>query len=354
MNADMIKNLLALTLINQMMKGLNLLLSSLMLTGILIVYSGCSKNGKTRDDRKYRFKSMENPFVTHMYTADPSARVFNDTLWVYPSHDEDTATWFTMVDWHVFSTTDMKNWTDHGVALALEDISWADKYAWAPDCEYKNGKYYFYFPTDQDYIGVAVGDRPYGPFKDALGKPLITRETPGVVANRDLIDPCIFIDNDGTPYLYFGQNHVNMVKLNEDMISFDDSISIIKGADHFFEAVWVHKYNNTYYLSYSGNGKILYATGDNPYGPFEYQGVILDEVNSGTNHHSIVQYKGQWYLFYHTSDLFFENNPEVEPVLNWDGINPFRRSICVDDLYYNDDGTIQKVEKTKEGVDPIH
>ncbi len=168
----------------------------------------------------------QNPIITHMYTADPSARVFNDTLYVYPSHDPDTATWFSMVDWHVFSTVDMRNWTDHGVALSVDDLSWADHEAWAPDCEYRNGKYYFYYPVEAKSIGVAVGDKPFGPFTDPLDKPLITRETPGVINNRDLIDPNIFIDDDNSPYLIFGQNDVNIVKLNDDMISFDNDILV--------------------------------------------------------------------------------------------------------------------------------
>jgi len=294
------------------------------------------------------FCSAQNPFITHMYSADPSARVFNDTLYVYPSHDEDTATWFNMIDWHVYSTTNMKNWTDHGVCLSLKDLSWAKKYAWAPDCALKNGKYYFYYPTDQNFIGVAVGDRPFGPFKDPINKPLITRKTPGVQANRDLIDPCIFIDDDGSPFLYFGQNEVNMIRLNADMISFTDSVKVIKGTDHFFEAIWMHKYKGKYYLSYSGQGKILYCMADNPYGPFEYKGVILDEVNSGTNHHSIAEYKGKWYLFYHNADLFFKTNP-TDKELRW-----FRRSICVDNLHYNEDGTIQKVIPTKRGVEMLY
>lgn len=292
----------------------------------------------------------QNPFITHMYTADPSARVFNDTLYVYPSHDKKDAHWFNMSDWHVFSTTDMKNWIDYGVALSLDSLSWATQYAWAPDCAYYKGKYYFYFPTDRDYIGVAVGDKPAGPFKDALGKPLIERKTPGVKANRALIDPCIFIDDDQTPYLLFGQNFVNIVKLNEDMVSFTDTVKQVKGAKHFFEAVWMHKYNGKYYLSYSGQGKIEYGTGDSPYGPFEYKGVILDKVNSGTNHASITVYKGQWYLFYHTSDLFFKNNPTAKKhgLKKW-----YRRSICVDPLHYNPDGTIQKVIPTRQGVPAI-
>ena len=297
----------------------------------------------------------QNPFITHMYTADPSARVFNDTLYVYPSHDQDTATWFNMDDWHVFSTTDMKTWKDHGVALSLNDLNWAKKYAWAPDCVEKNGKYYFYFPTDQFHIGVAVSDKPYGPFHDPIGKPLLSKDSPGVICNRDFIDPAILIDDDGNAYLFAGQNTVNAIKLNPDMVSYDGKVHIIEGTQKFFEASWVHKYKGKYYFSYSSvDGKILYAMSDSVFGPYQYKGVILDEVNSGTNHHSIAEYKGKWYLFYHNSDLYYKNNPGEKQVLDWNGKNPFRRSICVDYLYYNDDGTIRKVVPTKIGVEKVN
>jgi beta-xylosidase len=293
------------------------------------------------------FCFSQNPFITHIYTADPSAHVFNDTLYVYPSHDKEDAHWFNMSDWHVFSTTDMKHWTDHGIALSLDSLPWATQYAWAPDCAFRNGKYYFYFPTDKKYIGVATSEKPYGPFKDAIGKPLITRQTPGVKTGRGLIDPCIFMDDDSTAYLVFGQSTVNIVKLNSDMVSFSDTVQIIKGARHFFEAAWMHKYNGNYYLSYSGKGKILYAMSKSPYGPFEYKGVILDKVNSGTNHASIVEYKNHWYLFYHNSDLYFTNHPGArkKTIKRW-----YRRSICVDEMHYNADGTIQKVIPTTSGV----
>ena len=297
----------------------------------------------------------QNPFITHMYTADPSAHVFNDTLYVYPSHDQDTATWFNMDDWHVFSTTDMKTWKDHGVALSLNNLNWAKKYAWAPDCVEKNGKYYFYFPTDQFHIGVAVSDKPYGPFHDPIGKPLLSKDSPGVICNRDFIDPAIFIDDDGSAYLFAGQNTVNAIKLNPDMVSYDGKVHIIEGTDKFFEATWVHKYKGKYYLSYSSvDGKILYAMSDSIFGPYQCKGAILDEVNSGTNHHSIAEYKGKWYLFYHNSDLYYKNNPGEKQVLDWNGKNPFRRSICVDYLYYNDDGTIRKVVPTKIGVEKVN
>ncbi len=299
--------------------------------------------------------SAKNPFIRHMYSADPSARVFNDTLYVYPSHDQDTATWFNMNDWHVYSTTDMKTWKDHGVALSLNDLAWAKRFAWAPDCIQKDGKYYFYYPTDKFHIGVAVSDRPYGPFRDPIGKPLLSMDSPGVICNRDFIDPAILIDDDGSAYMFVGQNTVNAIKLNPDMVSYDGKVHIIEGIDKFFEAVWVHKYKGKYYLSYSSvDGKICYAMSDSVFGPYQNEGVILDEVNSGTNHHSIVEYKGEWYLFYHTSDLYYQNNPDVEQVLDWNGLMPFRRSICVDYLKYNADGTIQKVVPTKTGVKKIN
>lgn len=293
----------------------------------------------------------QNPFITHMYTADPSARVFNDTLYVYPSHDKDDAVKFTMDDWHVFSTTNMKTWTDHGVALSLTDLSWASFQAWAPDCIYRNGKYYFYYPVEHSKIGVAVGDKPTGPFVDPLNKPLIHTNSEGVVCNRDFIDPAVFIDDDGQAYLYMGQLVVNAIKLNEDMISYDGNVYLLEGTDDFFEAVWMHKYKGNYYLSYVGeSGEIKYGMSKNPLGPFEYKGVIFPKMNSGTNHHSIVEYKGEWYMFYHNSDLYYKNNPDIEEKFGWghkDSPHPYRRSICFDKLFYNADGTIQMVVPTK-------
>lgn len=294
----------------------------------------------------------QNPVIRSVYTADPSARVFNGKLYLYPSHDRDSAKWWDMTDWHVFSTTDLKKWTDHGVALSLSDLKWATKYAWAPDCGYKNGKYYFYYPTDQDYIGVAVGNKPEGPFRDPLGKPLITRQTPGVKNTRDLIDPCIFIDDDGKPYLFFGQLDVCVAELNEDMISLKKEVQVLEGIPHFFEAVWVHKYKGKYYLSYSGKDenkkdRIYYAIADQVLGPYKYAGEILGPVNSGTNHHSIVEYKGKWMLFYHNADLALEKIPEGSPerkYIQW------RRSVCAEYLEYGLDGTIKPIVPGKEGL----
>ena len=156
-----------------------------------------------------------NPIITDTYTADPSARVFGDTLWLYPSHDKDDATTFSMEDYHAYSTTDMRQWSDHGVVFnPLTQTSWAKSAAWAPDCICRNGKYYLYYPTDKRHIGVAVADNPAGPFHDPLGHPLISIDTPGVVCDRDFIDPAVFIDDDGQAYLFMGQNTVSCIKLN--------------------------------------------------------------------------------------------------------------------------------------------
>ncbi len=287
-----------------------------------------------------------NPVITNIYTADPSARVFGDTLYVYPSHDRDDAKGFDMIDYHVFSTVDMVEFTDHGVAFnPIEQTTWAHEAAWAPDCIERGGKYYLYYPTDRKHIGVAVSDSPTGPFEDPLGHPLISIDSPGVICDRDFIDPCVFIDDDGQAYLFMGQNTVCAIKLNEDMTSYDGEVHIIEGLKEFFEAVWVHKKDGKYYMSYSNSPftghqpQIAYAVSDSPLGPYEYKGVILGPVNSGTNHHSIVEYRGEWFIFYHTADLSrrnldIENNPQLA------GACSIRRSVCVDRLYYDEDGNI--------------
>ncbi len=288
------------------------------------------------------------PIITIRYSADPSARVFNDTLYLYPSHDKDNAQWWDMEDYYVYSTTDLKTFKDEGLVFnPIRQTTWAKQYAWAPDCVERNGKYYFYFPTDQDHIGVAIGDKPTGPFKDALGKPLVSRSSPGIVAPRDFIDPNVFIDNDGTAYLLVGQNALNIIRLNEDMISYDNKPVVLNNTTdlpYFFEGIWMHKYDGKYYLSYSTGpnitGKapqIAYATADSIYGPYTYRGIILNEVSSHTNHHSIVEYKDRWFLFFHTSDLALSHipaNSEERKYVQW------RRSVHVAELHYKPDGTI--------------
>ncbi|GJM64405.1 family 43 glycosylhydrolase [Persicobacter diffluens] len=286
------------------------------------------------------FCSAQAPIFTDFFTADPSARVFKDTLYVYPSHDRDSARWWDMEDYYVYRTTDLKHWENAGKILSLSDIDWAEKYAWAPDCIEKDGQYYFYFPTDQKHIGVAVADHPTGPFKDALQRPLLSISDPGVICDRDFIDPCPFIDKDGQAYLFVGQNTLNILELNPDMVSHEGKIHIIDNLPDFFEAVWMHERQGIYYLSYSGHGKIYYATADHPTGPFTFKGPILGEVNSGTNHHSIVEFKGNWYMFYHTSDLALSKIPADDPEQQY---VQWRRSVCMQQIKYLDNGDIQPI-----------
>ncbi len=261
------------------------------------------------------------------YQADPSARVFHGRLYVYPSHDLAGSKDWDMVDWHTFSTEDMVHWKDHGVIFSLKDIKWADKHAWAPDCIERNGKYYFYFPAD-DQIGVAVADSPTGPFKDALGKPLIARMEAGIRS----IDPNVFIDDDGQAYLYFGNSHgrVGVVKLKSDMVTRDGPIKVLE-LHNFHEGIWVHKRNGLYYFSYpSDRGDLVanlmeYSTAKSPTGPFEYKGVILDN-RSRNVHGSIAEFKGQWWLFYHVA-----------------GPSAYERRVFAAPLQYTENGDIAPV-----------
>jgi hypothetical protein len=311
--------------------------------------------------------------VDNLYTADPSAHVFNGKIYIYPSHDiesgipeNDLGDHFDMRDYHIFSLDDVEGEvTDHGVALAVKDVPWAGRQLWDSDCAFKNGKYYLYFPlkdkTDIFRIGVAVSDKPEGPFNPM--------EAP--IKGSYSIDPCVF-EEDGNHYMYFGglwggqlQRYRNnkaiecghepkddepalcprVAKLSNDMLEFaeeprdvailDENGEPLKAGDHdrrFFEASWMHKYNEKYYFSYStGNTHLLcYAIGDNPYGPFTYQGVILTPVVGWTTHHSIVEFKGKWYLFHHDS------KPS--------GGKTWLRSMKVVELEYNADGTIKTID----------
>lgn len=265
------------------------------------------------------------------FHADPSARVFGDKLYIYPSHDPNGAHSFNeMADWHVFSTDDMLTWTDHGVIFSLKDIAWADEQAWAPDCIERNGKYYFYFTADSQ-IGVAVSDSPTGPFKDAVGKPLIKSNEADILW---MIDPCVFIDDDGQAYLYVGgANKLAVVKLKEDMITRDGPVQLLD-MEGYYDGIWVHKRNGIYYASYptrsSGQqtNKMVYSMAGNPLGPFEFKGEIIDN-HSPNVHGSITKFKDKWYLFYH-----------VAGPGNWE------RHVCAAPLSYNDDDTILPIEIT--------
>jgi len=308
------------------------------------------------------------------YMADPAAHIFNGKLYIYPSHDRNSAGYgggnldggsYDMVDYHVFSLDDVFSGvvTDHGVVLSLADIPWARGQLWDNDVAYKDGKYYMYFPAKDRgnifRIGVAVSDRPEGPF--------IAQPEP--ITGSYSIDPCVFED-DGNYYMYFGgiwggqlqfydgntyigaQGKLQsrraisprVVKLSDDMLQFAESpreaviidnngnpLSDTNNARRFFEASWMHKYKGKYYFSYSTGDThfICYATGDNPYGPFTYQGVILTPVIGWTTHHSIVEFKGQWYLFYHDA--------------RQSGGIDHLRSMKVTKLTHLPDGTIEKI-----------
>ncbi len=312
--------------------------------------------------------------VDNLYTADPAAHVFNGKIYIYPSHDvesgiaeNDLGDHFDMRDYHVFSMDEIEGEvTDHGVALDVKDIPWSGRQLWDSDCAFKNGKYYLYFPlkdqTDIFRIGVAISDKPEGPF--------VPKDAP--IKGSYSIDPCVFEDEDGTHYMYFGglwggqlqrfRNNkaiecgqepaddepalpARVAKLNDDMLKFseepkavvilDENGEPIKAGDHdrrFFEASWMHKYNGKHYFSYStGNThKLCYAVGDNPYGPFTYQGVILTPVVGWTTHHSIVEFKGKWYLFHHDSVP--------------SGGKTWLRSMKVVELEYDENGNILTIE----------
>jgi len=319
---------------------------------------------------------MKEPryLVDHAYMADPSAHVFNGKIYIYPSHDvesgipeNDNGDHFDMRDYHVFSMDAIDGEvTDHGEALSVKDIPWAGRQLWDCDIAFKDGKYYLYFPlkdqTDIFRIGVAIGDKPEGPFK-----PL---EAP--MKGSFSIDPCLFKDDDGAHYMYFGglwggqlQRYRDgkaiecgaepadnepalpgrVAKMSDDMLEFaeaskpviilDEDGNELTAGDHdrrFFEASWVHKYKGTYYFSYStGNThKLCYATGDNPYGPFTYRGVILTPVVGWTTHHSIIEFKDKWYLFYHDSVP--------------SGGKTWLRSMKVIEFDYNPDGSINTLQ----------
>jgi hypothetical protein len=299
-----------------------------------------------------------NPIVQTIYTADPAPLVVGDTLYLYTGHDEDKSTWFTMKNWHVFSTKDMVNWTDLGSPLSLKTFAWVKDSAWAGQTIERDGKFFWYVPMEQTTggmaIGVAVGDSPVGPFKDALGKPLVFDKFGD-------IDPTVFIDGDGQAYLAWGNPTYKYVKLNRDMISYDTSVGdhgLFRGPmtvaafgqrtdtkrdTAYEEGPWIYQRGDRYYLFYAGGPvpeHLAYATGPSPAGPWTYGGVIMPTQGGAfTNHPGVVDYKGKTYLFYHNGAL--------------PGGGGFTRSVCVDELKFNADGSISPFDMTKEGPAPV-
>lgn len=312
------------------------------------------------------------PLIAQSYTADPAAHVFGDRLYLYPSHDIPGVTdrtdgnHYAMRDYHVFSMAEVGGpVTDHGVALKLEDVPWASRQLWAPDAAHANGRYYLYFPArdkaDVFRIGVATSDSPTGPF----------RAEPAPIDGAFSIDPTVFGDDDGAFYLYFGgiaggqlqrwpgNRYVSdavlpkgdepavaprVARLRPDMLGLAEPAREIRLLDpsgkpflagdearRFFEGCWIHKFNGTYYFSYSTGTthQICYATGDSPCGPFTYRGVLLKPVQGWTTHQSIVRHRGRWYLFYHDTQLFGQNN---------------LRNVKVTELHHRADGTIETID----------
>ena len=294
---------------------------------------------------RYHFQSKGNPVITHHYTADPAALVKGDTLWLFTGHDfAGGQKTYKMKDWLVFSTTDLKNWTEYPVPLKITDFSWAKSVdAYAGQVIERNGKYYWYISTNTSGIGVAVADRPEGYYKDALGKPLLTNKDCFASTHPwACIDPAVFIDDDSQAWLFWGNRECYYAKLKENMIEIDGEIRQMKfDAFSFTEAPWIHKYSGKYYLSYATGfpEKIAYAVADKIDGQYQYKG-ILNEIagNSNTNHQAIVEFKGEWYFIYHNGGI------------RTDG-GSYSRSVCIDKLYHNPDGSIKRIRMTTEGAD---
>lgn len=277
--------------------------------------------------------NAQTPIIQTKYTADPAPMVYNDTVFLYASHDEDDALGFKMLNWLLYTSTDMVNWTDHGIVASLKDFEWVnvDNGAWAPQCVRRNNKFYMYCPVPNGMgIGVLVSDSPYGPFKDPIGKALIKNSF------HD-IDPTVLIDDDGHAYLYWGNPNLYYVKLNEDMVSYSGEIvkEPTKPAN-YQEGPWVWKSNGHYYLSYASTccpEGIGYAMSNSPTGPWEFKGNIMDgDQRSSGNHPGIIDYKGKSYVFgfnYAIGKQTMSKHYE-------------RRSICLEELIYNTDGTIMK------------
>lgn len=294
--------------------------------------------------------AAQNPIIRDQFTADPTARVFNGKMYLFPSHDipapDDFARkdWFCMRDYHVFSSENLTDWTDHGVILSQENVNWVDSKTysmWAPDCFEKDGKFYFYFPANIKAgsgrgfgIGVAVADKPEGPYTPQ----------PEPIKGVSGIDPVVFMDKDGQAYIYWSQGNIFVAKLKANMLELDSEVKVIAELPKqgLKEGPYVFERNGIYYMTYphveNKIERLEYAISDNPMGPFKVTGVIMDESPTGcwTNHHSLVEYKGQWYLFYHHNDY----SPDFDK----------NRSARIDSLFFNPDGTIQKVIPTLRGV----
>lgn len=285
-----------------------------------------------------------NPIIRHKFTADPTVIVYDDTVYLYTGHDEAPpgTNQYLMKEWLCFSSRDMKAWIDHGSLLKPTDFSWGKSNAYASKVVERDGKFYWYVAltpsaTDTKAIAVAVADSPLGPFRDARGSALISNQfqlQPG----SDNFDPTVLLDTDGQAYIFWGKNVCYYARLKDNLVEVERAIKAI-ALPEFMEGAHIHKRNGWYYLSY-GYGfpeKVGYAMSRTIHGPWEFKG-ILNEVagNCETNRPAIIDFKGRSYFFYHNGVLK-------------DG-GSHRRSVCIDRLYYNDDGTMKRVAMTSEGV----
>lgn len=291
-----------------------------------------------------------NPIIRHKYTADPSALVHNGKVYLYTGHDEPPGKdqRYVMHEWLCFTSEDMVHWKELPSPLKAKDFAWAKDDAWASQVIERNGKFYWYAAVTHGTIhgksiGVAVADNPAGPFRDARGSALITNDmTTDTKISWDDIDPTVFIDDKGQAYLFWGNTHCYYAKLKDNMTELDGDFHRIDGLPQYTEAPWIHKHKGWYYLSYASQfpEKIVYAMSRSLEGPWEYKG-ILNEIagNSNTNHQAIIDFKGKTYFIYHNGSIPTEGGS-------------FRRSVCVDELHYNKDGTIKRIIMTTEGVAP--
>jgi hypothetical protein len=287
-----------------------------------------------------------NPVIKDKYTADPAPLEYKDSMYLYTGHDEPPAGVdnYAMHEWLCFSSADMVHWTEHPVPLRARDFAWVEDDAWASQVVERNGKFYWYVAVKHASIpgraiGVAVADRPEGPFHDARGSALISNDmTTFIKSDKDDIDPTVLIDDDGQAWIFWGNTQCYYAKLKENMIELDGPIRTV-ALPGFAEGAWIHKRRGWYYLSYAYQfpEKIAYAMSRNINGPWEFKG-ILNEIagNCQTNSPAIIDFKGRSYFIYHNGAL--------------PGGGSYRRSVCIDYLYYNPDGTMQRVVMTSEGV----
>lgn len=285
----------------------------------------------------------DNPIVQTNFTADPAPMAYKDRVYLYTSHDDDVIEddFYTMRNYRCYSTADMVNWTDHGMPASLKDFSWitVNNGAWAPQCVERDGKFYLYIPIQGKGMGVLVADSPTGPFKDPIGKALISR------GNWSDIDPTVFVDSDGQAYHYWGNGTLWYVKLNENMTSYTgDIVTINPTPSSFTEGPWFYKRDSNYYMVYAGmdggQENIQYAMSDGPTGPWTYKGVVMaKQGGSFTNHPGVCDFKEKSYLFYHNAAL--KNG------------GSYHRSVCVEEFTYKADGTIPSLSMSPEGVEQV-